>query len=126
MPYMPMVLPIEGPLSTYEECWRRCNATPGCRAWGISLPPGVPGGCQIPTLCYLKDAEPRRIPHVMHRCRPPAPGADALDDMANGLLRIARELASGPNAAGGRIRAPCPRPSIRFPTTASWRRWAIG
>ncbi|GLY29966.1 hypothetical protein [Kineosporia sp. NBRC 101731] len=76
--------------------------------------PGIPlvclkraddGGALMEGLAtYLKDAEPRRIPHVMHRCRPPAPGADALDDMANGLLRIARELASGPNAAGGRIR----------------------
>jgi hypothetical protein len=85
--YMPMVLPIEGPLSTYDECWRRCNATPGCKAWGISLPPGVPGGCQIPTLCYLKSAEPKpsrndcRITGVsaldLARTRPHATHADA-------------------------------------------------
>ncbi|GAA3594640.1 hypothetical protein GCM10022223_07160 [Kineosporia mesophila] len=63
------------------------------------------GGALVEGLArYLKEAEPRRIPHVVHRCVPPPPGADDLDDMAGGLLRIARELASGPNTAGGRIR----------------------
>ncbi|MCE0540806.1 ABC transporter substrate-binding protein [Kineosporia rhizophila] len=54
---------------------------------------------------YLKEAEPRRVPHVVHR--PPAPAGSPSDDVdvvADMLLRIARDLASGANAVGGRVR----------------------
>lgn len=51
---------------------------------------------------YLKEAEPRRIPHVLYRY--PQPGGNDLEVLSAALMKIARDLASGSNAAGGRIR----------------------
>ncbi|GAB6897032.1 ABC transporter substrate-binding protein [Kineosporia succinea] len=55
---------------------------------------------------YLKHAEPRRVPHAVHRETAAAPTAstDPADLIADLLLPIARDLAGGANTVNGRVR----------------------